>query len=59
VAWIITEADTSRPAHEQAATIPPGQRFGVTPAFSVPNELGFRLLERWQFNLVQVIKAVR
>jgi mannosyltransferase len=59
VVWIITEADTSRPAHEQAAILPPGQRFGVTPAFSVPNELGFRLLERWQFNLVQVIKAAR
>jgi len=29
------------------------------PAFSVPNDLGFRLLERWQFNLVQVIKAAR
>jgi mannosyltransferase len=59
VVWIITEGDTSRPAHEQAAVLPPGQRFGVTPAFSVPNELGFRLLERWQFNLVQVIKAAR
>jgi mannosyltransferase len=59
VVWIITEADTSRPAHEQAATLPPGQRFGDTPAFSVPNGLGFRLLERWQFNLVQVIKAAR
>ena len=39
--------------------LPPGQLFGVTPAFSVPNDLGFRLLERWQFNLVQVIKAAR
>ena len=59
VVWIITEADPSRPAHEQAANLPPGQRFGVTPAFSVPNGLGFRLVERWQFNLVQVIKALR
>jgi mannosyltransferase len=59
VVWIITEADKSRPAHEQAAMLPPGQRFGDTPAFSVPNDLGFRLLERWQFNLVQVIKAAR
>ena len=33
--------------------------FGGTPAFSVPRDLGFRLLERWQFNLVQVIKAAR
>jgi mannosyltransferase len=59
VVWIITEADKSRPAHEQASMVPPGQRFGDTPAFSVPNDLGFRLLERWQFNLVQVIKATR
>ena len=59
VVWIITEADKSRPAHEQASMLPPGQRFGGTPAFSVPNDLGFRLLERWQFNLVQVIKAAR
>jgi mannosyltransferase len=59
VVWIITQADTSSPAHEQAPMLPPGQLFGATPAFSVPNDLGFRLLERWQFNLVQVIKAAR
>jgi mannosyltransferase len=59
VVWIITEADRSRPAHEQDTTLPPGTRFGGTPAFSVPRDLGFRLLERWQFNLVQVIKAAR
>jgi mannosyltransferase len=59
VVWIITQADTSRPAHEKAPMLPPGQLFGATPAFSVPNGLGFRLLERWQFNLVQVIKATR
>jgi mannosyltransferase len=59
VVWIITEADTSIPAHEQAATLPPGPRFGDTPAFRVTDELGFRLRERWQFNLVQVIEATR
>ncbi|HEY7051859.1 MAG TPA: glycosyltransferase family 39 protein [Mycobacterium sp.] len=59
VVWIITEADSARPSHEQASALPPGQRFGATPAFSVPNGLGFRLVERWQFNLVQVIKAER
>ena len=59
VVWIITEADRSRPAHEQDTTLPPGTRFGGTPAFSIPHDLGFRLLERWQFNLVQVIKAAR
>ncbi len=59
VVWIITEADKSRPAHEQHPLLPPGPLFGGTPAFSVPRDLGFRLLERWQFNLVQVIKAAR
>jgi mannosyltransferase len=59
VVWIITEADKSMPAHEQAPMLAPGPRFGATPAFSVPNNLGFRLVERWQFNLVQVIKATR
>lgn len=57
VAWIITQADPSMPAHQQAQTLPPGPQFGATPAFTVPNDLGFRLVERWQFNLVQVIKA--
>ena len=59
VVWIITEADTSLPAHEQDSLLPPGPRFGGTPAFWVPRDVGFRLLERWQFNLVQVIKATR
>jgi mannosyltransferase len=59
VVWIITQADASVPAHEQSATLPPGPRFGATPAFAVPHDLGFRLVERWQFNLVQVIKAER
>jgi mannosyltransferase len=57
VVWIITEADKAAPNHEQASTLPPGSRFGGTPAFSVLRDLGFRLVERWQFNLVQVIKA--
>ena len=59
VVWIITQADESMPAHEQGSAIPPGPRYGATPAFAVPRDLGFRLVQRWQFNLVQVIKAER
>jgi mannosyltransferase len=59
VVWIITEADKSMPAHEQGSAVPPGPRYGATPAFAVPHDLGYRLVERWQFNLVQVIKAER
>jgi mannosyltransferase len=59
VVWIITQADKAMPAHDQGAAIAPGPVYGATPAFSVPHDLGFRLVERWQFNLVQVIKAER
>jgi mannosyltransferase len=59
VVWIITQADGSMPAHEQGVALPPGPAYGPTPAFAVPHDLGFRLVERWQFNLVQVIKAER
>lgn len=59
VVWIITQADESMPAHEQGSALPPGPRYGATPAFAVPHDLGFRLVERWQFNLVQVFKAQR
>ncbi len=59
VVWIITQADNAVPAHEQGVAIPPGPLYGATPAFAVPSDLGFRLVERWQFNLVQVIKATR
>jgi mannosyltransferase len=59
VVWIITQADNAMPAREQGSALPPGPLYGATPAFAVPHHLGFRLVERWQFNLVQVIKAVR
>ncbi len=59
VVWIITQADDAMPAHEQGVALPPGPLYGATPAFAVPHDLGFRLVQRWQFNLVQVIKATR
>ncbi len=59
VVWIITQADASIPAHQQGTALAPGPLFGATPAFAVPHDLGFRLVERWQFNLAQVIEAVR
>ncbi|WP_428339269.1 glycosyltransferase family 39 protein [Mycobacterium sp.] len=59
VVWIITQADASLTAHQQGPALAPGPLFGATPAFAVPHDLGFRLVERWQFNLAQVIEAVR
>ena len=57
--WIITQADNSTPQHEQGPALPPGPQFGSTPVFAVSAQMGFRLVERCQFNLVQVIRAVR
>ncbi|MCV7278367.1 glycosyltransferase family 39 protein [Mycolicibacterium flavescens] len=57
--WIVTQADPLAPVHETGVAIPPGPLFGSTRAFAVTHDLGLRLVQRWQFNLVQVIKAVR
>jgi mannosyltransferase len=57
--WIITQADKSIPVHQQGSLLQPGPLYGATAAFAVPHNLGFRLVERWQFNLAQVIEAVR
>jgi mannosyltransferase len=59
VLWIVTEADKSMPAHDRGPALAPGPRYGATPAFTVPHDVGFRLVERWQFSLAQVIKAVK
>jgi mannosyltransferase len=57
--WIITQADPAAPARQQGVAILPGPLFGGTHAFTVTHDIGLRLVERWQFNLVQVIKAQR
>ncbi len=59
VLWIITQADHSMPDHEQAAPMQPGPEFGRSTTFAVLYEQHYWLLERWQFNLVQVIRAAR
>ncbi|KUH99881.1 glycosyltransferase family 39 protein [Mycobacterium sp. IS-3022] len=57
--WIITQADPGAPEREEGVAIPPGPLFGGTRAFAVTHDMGFRLVERWQFSLVQVIRAQR
>nr|WP_240630846.1 glycosyltransferase family 39 protein [Mycolicibacterium sp. GF69] len=59
VVWVITQADPDAPEHEEGVAIPPGPLFGGTRAFAVTHDMGFRLVERWQFSLAQVIKAAR
>jgi mannosyltransferase len=57
--WTVSQKDPTLSAHEAAVALPPGPRFSSANAFWVPRALGFRLIERWQFNLSQVTKAIR
>ncbi|MCG5432417.1 glycosyltransferase family 39 protein [Mycobacterium sp. MYCO198283] len=59
VVWVITQADPQAPRHEAGSAIPPGPLFGGTSAFAVTHDVGLRLVERWQFSLVQVLRAER
>jgi mannosyltransferase len=59
VIWTLSFRDWSLPSHEAGAALPAGSRFGQTPAFLRPAEMGFNLVERWQFNQNQVTRAVR
>jgi mannosyltransferase len=59
VIWTVSERDPGRPEREEGAALPPGPRFAQANAYWVPHDLGFRLVERWQFNIAEVLKSVR
>ncbi|MBY0441785.1 MAG: hypothetical protein K2Q25_06570 [Mycobacteriaceae bacterium] len=56
--WTITDRDMGLPDHQRQQSLPPGQ-FERRPAYQVPAGLGFRIVERWQFTFMQVVKAMR
>jgi mannosyltransferase len=56
--WTITERDRTLPAHERGEHLAHGPRLAGVTAQRVPNSLGFRLVERWQFNVTQVVRSV-
>jgi mannosyltransferase len=57
--WTVSQYDSTRPGHETGANLPAGPAFAGAPAYRVTHRLGFRLVERWQFNFAQVVKASR
>lgn len=59
VIWTISERDKTRPEHERGDSVPPGPRLSRTPDFQIPHKMGFRIVERWQFNFAQVTKSTR
>ncbi|MFZ0834584.1 MAG: hypothetical protein WAM92_16210 [Mycobacterium sp.] len=59
VIWTVTDRDKTRPEHERGHSVPPGQRLGRAPAYQIPGRMGFRIVERWQFNFAQVTESTR
>ncbi|MGA9489767.1 MAG: glycosyltransferase family 39 protein [Mycobacterium sp.] len=57
--WTITTHNTTLPNHQVGASLRPGWKFGRAPAYQIPDLVGFRIVERWQFHRTQVVKSVR
>lgn len=59
VIWTVTDRDKTRPDYERGDAVPPGRRLSRVPAYQIPHRMGFRVVERWQFNFAQVTKSAR
>jgi mannosyltransferase len=63
--WTISDHDTTLPQHQRlperqsGKSIPAGPVLGRAPAYLTPRQLGFHIVERWQFHRIQVTKSVR
>lgn len=57
--WTITSRDESLPGHQTGRSLPPGPLLGHAPVYQFEGELGFRIVERWQFHRAQVTKSTR
>ena len=59
VLWTVSQRDNTLPDHDNGPSLPPGPRLSKAPAYLVPQQLGFHIVERWQFNFAQVTKSTR
>ncbi|MCW2690009.1 MAG: putative rane protein [Mycobacterium sp.] len=59
VLWTVSERDDSLADHDSGPSLSPGPRLGGAPVFKIPQQMGFRLVERWQFSFAQITKAIR
>ncbi len=57
--WTISGRDKTLPGHQSGRSLAPGRVLGHAPAYQFAGELGFRIVERWQFHRTQVVKSVR
>src|SRR5947209_3323252 len=57
--WTISTHDTKFPDHAAGRSLPPGGVLARAPAYQVPQNVGFRIVERWQFHRTQLVKSIR
>jgi mannosyltransferase len=57
--WTISERDATVPNHERGSGLSPGPRLASVPAYQVVRDRGFQIVERWQFNLIQVVESTK
>lgn len=57
--WTISSRDKTLPDHQSGRSLPPGPLLGHAPVYQFAGELGFRIVERWQFHRAQVVKSTR
>lgn len=59
VLWTVSQRDPTVADHETGHALNPGPRLRRAPAYRVPQAMGFRIVERWQFSFAQVVKSTR
>ena len=59
VLWTVSQRDTTVADRESGSALDPGPRLRRAPAYRVPQAMGFRIVERWQFSFAQVVKSTR
>ena len=57
--WTISSRDKTLPDHQSGRSLPPGPLLGHAPVYQFAGELGFRIVERWQFHRTQVVESTR
>jgi mannosyltransferase len=57
--WTVSQHDWTRPDHESGVALAPGPRLGAVPVYQIPYRMGFRIVERWQFNFAQITKSTK
>jgi mannosyltransferase len=57
--WTISTHDTKLPNHQSGTSLPPGRMLAPAPAYTTAKNVGFHIVERWQFHRTQVIKSTR